>query len=108
MEITPNCSQPSRKGSTDYFTGSVRIDSPFKGSDPARVSRATVTFEPGARTAWHTHPLGQTLIVTNVFRTGDRKRRRKHLLRASFFLLTQLGHGPDARDASHNSRLSVC
>jgi quercetin dioxygenase-like cupin family protein len=64
MEITRNCSQPSRRGSTDYFTGSVRIDSPFKGSDPARVSGAIVTFEPGARTAWHTHPLGQTLIVT--------------------------------------------
>ena len=47
------------------FTGTVRIDSPFKGTDPARVSGAIVTFEPGARTAWHTHPLGQTLIVTS-------------------------------------------
>ncbi|RVC26894.1 cupin domain-containing protein, partial [Mesorhizobium sp. M7A.F.Ca.CA.004.04.2.1] len=50
-------------GSADYFTGAVRIDAPFKGSEPARVGGATVTFEPGARTAWHTHPLGQTLIV---------------------------------------------
>lgn len=62
--ITPAGSQPSTVGSAEYFTGRVRVDSPFKGSDPARISGATVTFEPGARTAWHTHPLGQTLIVT--------------------------------------------
>ena len=64
MEIQRNGSQPSGKGPADWFTGTVRIDAPFKGSDPARISGATVTFEPGARTAWHTHPLGQTLIVT--------------------------------------------
>lgn len=64
MNITRNGSQPSAKGPADYFTGHVRIDAPFKGSDAARVGGATVTFEPGARTAWHTHPLGQTLIVT--------------------------------------------
>ena len=64
MNITRNGSSPSVKGSADYFTGTVRIDAPFKGADPARVSGAVVTFEPGARTAWHTHPLGQTLIVT--------------------------------------------
>ena len=64
MEIKRSGSQPSGKGPADWFTGTVRIDSPFKGSDPARVSGAIVTFEPGARTAWHTHPLGQTLIVT--------------------------------------------
>ncbi|AMX94121.1 cupin domain-containing protein [Mesorhizobium ciceri] len=63
MDITRNGSQASAKGSADYFTGAVRIDAPFKGSEPARVGGATVTFEPGARTAWHTHPLGQTLIV---------------------------------------------
>jgi len=56
--------KPSVKGSPDYFTGTVRIDSPFQGSEPARIGGATVTFEPSARTAWHTHPLGQTLIVT--------------------------------------------
>ncbi len=65
MEIKRSGSQPSRKGPAEYFTGSVRIDSPFQGSDPARVGGAFVTFEPGARTAWHTHPLGQTLIVTS-------------------------------------------
>jgi len=64
MEIKRSGSQPSNKGPADWFTGTVRIDSPFKGSDPARVTGAIVTFESGARTAWHTHPLGQTLIVT--------------------------------------------
>ncbi len=64
MNIIRAGSQPSAKGPADWFTGTVRIDSPFKGSDSARVSGAMVTFEPGARTAWHTHPLGQTLIVT--------------------------------------------
>ncbi|RWO81946.1 cupin domain-containing protein [Mesorhizobium sp.] len=63
MDITRNGSQASARGSADYFAGAVRIDAPFKGSEPARVGGATVTFEPGARTAWHTHPLGQTLIV---------------------------------------------
>ena len=64
MEIKINGSQPSVKGPEDWFTGTVRIDPLFERSDPARVSGANVTFEPGARTAWHTHPLGQTLIVT--------------------------------------------
>lgn len=64
MNITRIGSQPSNQGPADWFTGTVRIDSSFKGSDPARVSGAIVTFEPSARTAWHTHPLGQTLIVT--------------------------------------------
>ena len=64
ISITRSGSQPSAKGSDQYFTGAVRIDSPFRGSDPARVGGGIVTFEPGARTAWHTHPLGQTLIVT--------------------------------------------
>ena len=63
MNIKRNGSLPSAKGPADYFTGTVRIDSPFQGSSPARVGGATVTFEPGARTAWHTHPLGQTLLV---------------------------------------------
>jgi quercetin dioxygenase-like cupin family protein len=63
MEIKRSGSQPSGKGPADYFTGSVRIDPLFQAPDPARVVGASVTFEPGARTAWHTHPLGQTLIV---------------------------------------------
>jgi quercetin dioxygenase-like cupin family protein len=64
MEIKRNGSQSSSKGPPDYFTGSVRIDPLFQPPEPARVRGASVTFEPGARTAWHTHPLGQTLIVT--------------------------------------------
>jgi quercetin dioxygenase-like cupin family protein len=65
MDIKRSGSQPSRKGSPDYFTGDVRIDPLFQPPEPARALGASVTFEPGARTAWHTHPLGQTLIVTS-------------------------------------------
>ncbi len=64
MEIKRSGSQPSSTASADYFSGHVRIDPLFSPPDPARVAMAHVTFEPGARTAWHTHPLGQTLIVT--------------------------------------------
>lgn len=64
MDIKRSGSQPSGKGSPDYFTGAVRIDPLFQAPGPARAVCASVTFEPGARTAWHTHPLGQTLIVT--------------------------------------------
>ena len=63
MEIKRAGSQPSVKGPSDWFTGTVRIDPLFQAPDPALVQGASVTFEPGARTAWHTHPLGQTLIV---------------------------------------------
>jgi quercetin dioxygenase-like cupin family protein len=64
MEITRAGSQPSMKGPSDWFSGTVRIDPLFQPKEPARAAAASVTFEPGARTAWHTHPLGQTLIVT--------------------------------------------
>ena len=64
MDIKRSGSQPSGKGPTDYFTGAVRIDPLFTAPVPARVVGASVTFEPGARTAWHSHPLGQNLIVT--------------------------------------------
>ncbi len=64
MEIKRSGSQPSGKGQAEYFTGNVRIDPLHQATLPARVSVASVTFEPGARTAWHSHPLGQTLIVT--------------------------------------------
>ncbi len=76
MEIKRSGSEPSGKGPTEYFTGTVRVDLLFQAPNPARVSGANVTFEPGARTAWHTHPLGQTLIVTTgcgrVQREGGR------------------------------------
>ena len=85
MDIKRSGAEASRKGPADWFTGAVRIDPLFQAPDPARVSAATVTFEPGARTAWHTHPLGQTIFVTEgegrcqheggpveVIRPGDR------------------------------------
>lgn len=65
MEITRSGSQPSAKGPAEWFTGTVRIDPRFDAPPPARAAGASVTFEPGARTAWHTHPLDQTLIVTS-------------------------------------------
>lgn len=65
LKITRNGTQPSVKGAAANFTGSVRVDSPFRADAPARVSGGLVTFEPAARTAWHTHPLGQTLLVTS-------------------------------------------
>src|SRR4051794_14102475 len=65
MDIKRSGSRPSGKGPAEYFTGTVRIDPLFEAPEPARVRGASVTFEPGARTAWHTHPLGQTLIVTS-------------------------------------------
>ena len=64
MQIFRCGSQPSVVGPAEWFTGAVRIDAPFAGTDAARVGGATVTFEPGARTAWHRHPLGQLLLVT--------------------------------------------
>ena len=64
MDIKRNGSQPSWKGPAEWFTGTVRVDPLFEATDPARAGGAYVTFEPGARTAWHAHPLGQTLIVT--------------------------------------------
>lgn len=73
MEIKRAGSQPSAAGPADYFTGTVRIDARFSGSDGARVGGATVTFEPAARTAWHTHPLGQTLLVLSGLGRAQRE-----------------------------------
>ena len=67
MDIKRNGSQHSGKGPDEYFTGTVRVDPLFEAPDPARVRGGSVTFEPGARSAWHTHPLGQILIVTSGF-----------------------------------------
>ena len=64
IEIMRNGSRPSQKRPAEYFTGAVRRDPLFQAQDPSRTSGSSVTFEPGARSAWHTHPLGQTLIVT--------------------------------------------
>src|SRR2546423_6637083 len=65
MQIKRAGTQPSSKGPSEWFTGAVRVDPLFETADPARARGASVTFEPGARSAWHTHPLGQTLIVTS-------------------------------------------
>lgn len=73
MEIKRSGSQASGKGPKEYFTGTVRIDPLVNAPDPARVAGASVTFEPGARTAWHTHPLGQTLIVMAGFGWAQRE-----------------------------------
>jgi quercetin dioxygenase-like cupin family protein len=67
IDIKRNGSRPSQRGPEDWFTGTVRVDPLFQSPEPARAAGAYVTFEPGARTAWHTHPLGQTLIVTAGF-----------------------------------------
>ena len=72
MEIQRIGSQPSGKGPAEYFTGAVRVDMLFSAPDPARAVGASVTFEPGARTAWHTHPLGQTLVVVSGFGRAQR------------------------------------
>ena len=77
MELKRSGSQSSAKGPAEYFTGNVRIDPLFQATDPSRVSAALVTFEPGARTAWHTHPLGQRLVVTVRLRLGAVPGRRQ-------------------------------
>lgn len=65
MQINRAGSQPSTKGSSEYFTGTVRVDMLFKATEPGRSSAGLVTFEPGARTAWHTHPLGQAIVIVS-------------------------------------------
>ena len=73
MDIKRAGSQPSSRGPEDWFTGTVRIDPLFQANESARAAGAVVTFEPGARTAWHTHPLGQTLVVTAGFGRAQRE-----------------------------------
>ena len=73
MDIKRSGSQPTTRPPTEYFTGTVRLDAPFKGTGDARIGGATVTFEPGARTAWHTHPLGQTLLVLSGLGRAQRE-----------------------------------
>jgi quercetin dioxygenase-like cupin family protein len=82
MDIKRNGSQLSGKGPTNYFTGAVRVDPLFQAPAPARVLGGHVTFEPGARTAWHTHPLGQTLIVTSGLGWAQRWGGPKEEIRA--------------------------
>jgi len=87
MEIKRSGSQPSAKGPGEWFTGTVRIDPLFPATAPARAAGNAVTFEPGARTAWHKHPLGQTLIVTFRLRLGAARGRadRGKFVRETWF-----------------------
>jgi quercetin dioxygenase-like cupin family protein len=84
MQIVRGGSQPSGKGPAGWFTGTVRIDPLFTAPAPARVAGAAVTFEPGARTAWHTHPLGQTLIITSGLGWADRPRKSGPAISSGF------------------------
>src|ERR1035437_8111556 len=97
MDIKRSGSQPSGKGPAEYFTGTVPVDPLFNPPAPARVLGASVTFEPGARTAWHTHPLGQTLIVTagcgRVQRWADRSRKSGRVMWSGFRPLKSTGTG---------------
>jgi quercetin dioxygenase-like cupin family protein len=81
MEIKHAGSQASAKGRSDWFSATVRIDPLFQAPDPARVSCASVTFEPGARTAWHTHPLGQTLVVVSGLGWAQREGEEVRVIR---------------------------
>jgi len=103
MKIHRSGSRPSGKGPADYFTGSVRIDPLFEAPEPARARGAHVTFEPGARTAWHTHPLGQTLIVTSGLGWVQRERGPVEEIRSGDVVWFEPGekhwHGASARTA---------
>ena len=81
MDIKRSGDRPSSMGSADYFTGRVRIDPVIEAPDPARVRAAVVTFEPGARTAWHTHPLGQTLVVLSGLGRAQMRGRTAQAIR---------------------------
>ena len=103
MEIKRSGAQPSRKGPAEWFTGTVRIDPLFQAREPARVNGAMVTFEPGARTAWHTHPLGQTLLIVSglgwVQGEGGQSRRCGPATRCGFH------RGPSTGMAHHRRML---
>jgi quercetin dioxygenase-like cupin family protein len=103
ITITRSGSQPSRKGPGEYFTGSVRIDPLFQAKDPSRTSGSYVSFEPGARSAWHTHPLGQTLIVTAGLGWMQQEGREKHEIKPGDVIWIPPGvkhwHGATATNA---------
>ncbi len=103
ITITRSGSQPSRKGPGEYFTGSVRIDPLFQAKDPSRTSGSYVSFESGARSAWHTHPLGQTLIVTAGLGWVQQEGREKHEIKPGDVIWIPPGvkhwHGATATNA---------
>lgn len=103
MNIIRNATNPSAAGPSENFTGRVRIDARFSASAPARAGGATVTFEPGARTAWHTHPLGQTLIVIAGLGWVQREGGAKEMIRPGDIVWFEPGekhwHGATDRNA---------
>jgi quercetin dioxygenase-like cupin family protein len=103
MTIKRLGTDPSAKGPAEWFTGTVRVDTPFQGTEPARIGGASVTFEPGARTAWHTHPLGQTLIVTAGCGWIKREGETREEIRSGDVVWIEPGekhwHGATARTA---------
>jgi len=109
MEIKRSGSQPSGKGPAEYFTGSVRIDPLMSPPEPSRVAMALITFEPGARTAWHTHPFGQTLIVTAGFgwvqREGEARQEIRYGDVVHFFPGEKHWHG--ATDTTAMSHIAI-
>ncbi|MBZ8135169.1 cupin domain-containing protein [Afifella sp. IM 167] len=109
MEITRNAAKPSAKGPEEYFSGSVRLDTPFRAPEPARVGGAIVTFEPGARTAWHTHPLGQTLIVTAGLGWAQREGGPKEEIRPGDVVWFSPGekHWHGATEASAMTHIAI-
>ncbi|WP_446731171.1 (R)-mandelonitrile lyase [Pseudomonas sp. CFBP 13719] len=109
VTVTPAGSQPSAVGPAEYFTGKVRVDAPFKGTDGARIGGATVTFEPGARTAWHTHPLGQTLIVTAGAGYVQQEGQGRQLIRPgdTVWIPPQVKHWHGARPDTGMSHIAI-
>ena len=105
MEITRNGTSPSTAGPAAYFTGTVRLDTPFKAEAPGRAGGAVVTFEPGARTAWHTHPLGQTVIVTSGLGWAQREGGPVEEVPAGRKALARR-HRPDRHDPCGHRRIA--
>jgi quercetin dioxygenase-like cupin family protein len=108
MEIKRSGSQPSGKGPAEYFTGTVRIDPLNSPPEPSRVAMALVTFEPGARTAWHTHPFGQTLIVTTGYGWVQREDEEKQEIRPGdvVYFLPNEKHWHGASDTTAMSHIA--
>ena len=109
MEIKRSGSQPSGKGPAEYFTGSVRIDPLMSPPEPSRVAMAMVTFEPGARTAWHAHPFGQTLIVTAGFGWVQREGEARQEIRQGdvVYFLPGEKHWHGATDTTAMSHIAI-
>lgn len=109
MNITRSGSVASARTSPDYFTGVVRLDMPFKGTAPARIGGATVTFEAGARTNWHTHPLGQTLIVVSGMGWVQTEGGPKEQIRAGDIVWIPPGekHWHGATDSTAMSHIAI-